>query len=90
MIDCNMYKKDGKTNLEPFVAGLPKEVMYQTEDSMIENIEFYEKLGVDIDYWWIDAGWYVDGNTRNWTHVGNWTVDTERVPTKLSAGGVAC
>ena len=50
MIDCNMYKKDGKTNLEPFVAGLPKEVMYQTEDSMIENIELYEKLGVDIDY----------------------------------------
>ena len=90
MIDCNMYKKDGKTNLEPFVAGLPKEVMYQTEDSMIENIELYEKLGVDIDYWWIDAGWYVDGNTRNWTHVGNWTVDTERFPTKLSAVGEAC
>ena len=24
MIDCNMYKKDGKTNIEPFIAGLPK------------------------------------------------------------------
>ena len=26
MIDCNMYKKDGETNMEPFVAGVTSAV----------------------------------------------------------------
>jgi len=35
-----------------------------------------EKIG--IDYWWMDAGWYVQEN--GWPHVGTWEVDTKRFP----------
>ena len=89
-IDCNMFKKDGKTNLEPFIAGLPSEVMYSTEDSMKTQLGQYINAGVNIDYWWIDAGWYIDGKAKTWVYVGNWTVDTDRFPTKLKSVTEAC
>ena len=89
-IDCNMFKKDGKTNLEPFIAGLPSEVMYSTEDSMKSQLGQYISAGVNIDYWWIDAGWYIDGREKTWVYVGNWTVDTDRFPTKLKSITEAC
>ena len=90
MIDCNMYKKDGKTNLEPFIAGLPGEVMRETEQNMVRRINYYNEQNVDIDYFWIDAGWYIDGNTKTWIHVGNWTMDTDRFPNKLLSVSEAC
>ena len=90
MIDCNMYKKDGKTNLKPFIAGLPGEVMRETEQNMVRRINYYNEQNVDIDYFWIDAGWYIDGNTKTWIHVGNWTMDTDRFPNKLLSVSEAC
>ena len=90
MIDCNMYKKDGKTNLEPFIAGLPSEVMRETEQNTVRRINYYNEQNVDIDYFWIDAGWYIDGNTKTWIHVGNWTMDTDRFPNKLLSVSEAC
>jgi alpha-galactosidase len=35
-----------------------------------------EKLG--LDYWWMDAGWYV--NQSGWPNTGTWEVDTKRFP----------
>jgi alpha-galactosidase len=47
-----------------------------------ENQKFFvdryleEKL--PLDYWWMDAGWYV--NRSGWPNTGTWEVDTERFP----------
>ena len=89
-IDCNMFKKDGENNIEPFVAGLPKEMMDFSEEEQIENIKDYFKYDVSIDYWWMDAGWYWDAKTRGWNYVGSWEVDTGRYKTKLKAISDAC
>ena len=90
MIDCNMYKKDGKTNIEPFIAGLPKEMMDFSEEEQIENIKDYFKYDVNIDYWWMDAGWYPDAKTKGWGYVGSWEVDRTRYKTGLKAISDAC
>ncbi len=34
--------------------------------------------GLFIDYWWMDAGWYV--NKGSWTDTGTWEVDQKRFP----------
>jgi alpha-galactosidase len=39
--------------------------------------------GVKIDFWWMDAGWYVNGT--NWPNVGTWEVDRTRFPGGLRA-----
>ena len=90
MIDCNMYKKDGKTNIEPFIAGLPKEMMDFSEEEQIENIKDYFKYDVNIDYWWMDAGWYPDAKTKGWGYVGSWEVDRTRYKTGLKAISDTC
>ena len=40
-----------------------------------------EKL--PLDYWWMDAGWYV--NKTGWPNTGTWEVDTKRFPGGLRA-----
>ncbi len=40
-----------------------------------------EKLG--LDYWWMDAGWYL--NQTGWPNTGTWEVDTKRFPGGLRA-----
>lgn len=91
-IDCNMFKKDGQNNLEPFVAGVTSavfnEMMGATEQSQIDYIEKYFNIGVELDLWWMDAGWYEKGGLpgnggKGWDYVGGWTVDQERFPTKF-------
>jgi alpha-galactosidase len=39
---------------------------------------------IDYNYWWIDAGWYVDSNGRSlvtdWTTTGTWELDKTKWP----------
>ena len=44
-------------------------------------IDRYIEEGIDIDYWWMDAGWYVQ--EKGWPQVGTWEVDTARFPNGL-------
>ena len=37
----------------------------------------YEKAGIKLDYWWIDAGWYA---CTDWPQIGTWTPDPTRYP----------
>jgi alpha-galactosidase len=47
-------------------------------------IDRYVAEGLQLDYWWMDAGWYVhDG--AGWPHVGTWLVDSNRFPNGLRA-----
>lgn len=95
-IDCNMYRENDQL-YEPFIAGCSSwiyhEMLAATEDNQIALIQGYKDKGIDIDYWWMDAGWYVipgNDSVSPWLFTGNWEVDTERFPTKLAAISEFC
>ena len=46
-------------------------------------IDGYLREGLQLDYWWMDAGWYP--NESGWTNTGTWEVDTTRFPNQLRA-----
>lgn len=53
------------------------EFNYATETNMLAGAEHFNQLGLGIEYWWIDAGWYVGG----WPNgVGNWFVKPDHFP----------
>ena len=89
-IDCNMYRDDGQTLTDPFVAGVSSrqtsEMQNATEDDQIARINAYKDNGIDISVWWMDAGWYDsktsdDSDNAGWLYTGNWTPDASRFPT---------
>ncbi len=41
-------------------------------------VDRYLEEGLKLDYWWMDAGWYV--NRSGWPNTGTWEVDTKRFP----------
>ncbi len=45
-------------------------------------IDTFTKSGIKLDYWWMDAGWYV---CDAWPQVGTWEIDTARFPRGLKA-----
>ena len=54
------------------------EMTRATSDDQIEFIRDYLKRGIQLDYWWMDAGWYPCGG--NWAQTGTWEVDQGRFP----------
>ncbi|HQE29559.1 MAG TPA: alpha-galactosidase, partial [Phycisphaerae bacterium] len=46
--------------------------------SQIMFIDRYLAEGLPLDYWWMDAGWYI--NTSGWPNTGTWEVDQKRFP----------
>jgi len=50
----------------------------------IAFIDRYLEEGIKLDYWWMDAGWYVN-NAPDWTQVGTWEIDRTRYPDGLRA-----
>jgi alpha-galactosidase len=59
------------------------EMQNANEANQKQFIDGYLDNGVRIDFWWMDAGWYVNGT--NWPHVGTWEVDRKRFPNGLRA-----
>ena len=55
-----------------------REMIGANEANQIEFIDRYLAEGLKLDYWWMDAGWYVQ--QRGWPQVGTWEVDTKRFP----------
>ncbi len=41
-------------------------------------VDRYLEEGIKLDYWWMDAGWYI--NDGSWPNTGTWEVDTKRFP----------
>ena len=48
------------------------------EASQITFIDRYRETGFDLDYWWMDAGWYP--NRGGWPDTGTWEIDRARFP----------
>lgn len=60
------------------------EMINANETNQIMFIDRYLEEGIKLDYWWMDAGWYVhDGG--GWPRVGTWEVDVTRFPRGLRA-----
>ncbi len=50
-------------------------------ENQIEFIDRYEKRGIKLDNWWMDAGWYPCGT--DWQNLGTWRHDAGRFPNGL-------
>jgi alpha-galactosidase len=59
------------------------EMQNANEANQKQFIDGYLDNGVKIDFWWMDAGWYINGT--NWPNVGTWEVDLKRFPGGLRA-----
>jgi len=60
------------------------EMIKANEANQIMFIDRYLEEGIQLDYWWMDAGWYVH-HSGGWPRVGTWEVDTARFPKGLRA-----
>jgi len=59
------------------------EMAQATEETQIAFLERYLEEGIQLDYWWMDAGWYPC--QEEWWRTGTWEVDAERFPRGLRA-----
>jgi alpha-galactosidase len=58
------------------------EMVNADEASQLLFVDRYLEEGLNLDYWWMDAGWYPgDG----WPNTGTWEVDSKRFPRGLRA-----
>ena len=84
MMAHSMPKPGGKLPPPQFVASSSRayeEMIGANEANQIMHIDRYLEEGLKIDYWWMDAGWYIQ--QRGWPQVGTWEVDPKRFPRGL-------
>ena len=55
-----------------------EEMIKADTEKQIMFIDRYVEERIKIDYWWMDAGWYVQ--QTGWPQVGTWEVDPKRFP----------
>ncbi|MFI5380687.1 MAG: alpha-galactosidase [Tepidisphaerales bacterium] len=86
MIAHNIPRLDGKLPA-PLLAGGSSnqcnEMQNANEANQKQFIDGYVGNGIQLSFWWMDAGWYPfrDG----WWNVGTWEPDTKRFPAGLRA-----
>ncbi len=81
MMAHSMPKPGGKLPPPQFVASSSRayeEMIGANEQNQIMHIDRYLEEGFALDYWWMDAGWYI--HQHGWPHVGTWEVDPKRFP----------
>jgi alpha-galactosidase len=81
MMAHSMPRPGGKLPPTQFVASSSRayeEMIGANEANQIMHIDRYLEEGLKIDYWWMDAGWYIQ--QRGWPQVGTWEVDPKRFP----------
>ncbi len=60
------------------------EMIRANETNQVMFIDRYREERIGLDYWWMDAGWYVH-HGGGWPRVGTWLVDSNRFPRGLRA-----
>ena len=77
-------------NVPPFSDGLIQphlavgsapwfgEMVRATEENQKRFLDLYREIGIKPDFWWMDAGWYI--NDGHWSNTGTWAVDPKRFP----------
>jgi len=84
MMAHSMPKPGGKLPPPQFVASSSRayeEMIKANEQNQIMHIDRYLEEGLTLDYWWMDAGWYIQ--EQGWPQVGTWEVDPKRFPKGL-------
>ncbi len=54
------------------------EMINADSKSQMYFVDRYLEKNMRLDYWWMDAGWYI--NTSGWPNTGTWEVDEKRFP----------
>jgi alpha-galactosidase len=81
MMAYSMPRPGGKLPPPQIVAASSRayeEMKNANEQNQIMFIDRYLEEGIKLDYWWMDAGWYVQKN--GWPQTGTWEIDTSRFP----------
>jgi len=81
MMAHSMPKPGGKLPPPQLLASSSRaynEMIDADEQKQIMFIDRYLAEGIKLDYWWMDAGWYV--NKTGWPNVGTWEIDKKRFP----------
>jgi len=76
-----MPRPGGRLPPPQFVASSSRayeEMIKADEQNQIMHIDRYLEEGLKLDYWWMDAGWYIQ--QQGWPQVGTWEVDPSRFP----------
>ena len=84
MMAHSMPKPGGKLPPPQFVASSSRayeEMIKANEENQIMHVNRYLEEGLKLDYWWMDAGWYIQQS--GWPQVGTWEVDPKRFPKGL-------
>jgi alpha-galactosidase len=87
MMAHSMPKPSGKLPPPQLLASSSRqynEMVDANEARQIMFIDRYLEEGIKLDYWWMDAGWYVN-HGGGWPRVGTWEVDKARFPRGLRA-----
>ena len=85
MMAHSMPKPGGRMPPPQLVASSSRqfdEMIKANETNQIAFIKRYLEEGIRLDYWWMDAGWYVHYG-GGWPRVGTLEVDTNRFPNGL-------
>lgn len=81
MMAHGMPRPKGALPPPQFVASSSRayeEMIHANEQNQIMHIDRYLEEELEIDYWWMDAGWYIQ--EHGWPQVGTWEIDRERFP----------
>ena len=87
MMAHSMPKPGGKLPQPQLLASSSRqynEMIDANEAKQIMFINRYLAEDIKLDYWWMDAGWYVH-HGGGWPRVGTWEVDASRFPRGLRA-----
>lgn len=87
MMAHSMPTPGGQLPQPQFLASSSRQFVEMTKANEANQIMFinrYLEEGIRLDYWWMDAGWYVNYG-GGWPRVGTWEVDTNRFPHGLRA-----
>ncbi|HEY3324749.1 MAG TPA: alpha-galactosidase [Planctomycetota bacterium] len=86
MLAYNLPRLSGKLPPPLFPCGSSNqmnEMQNATEENQKQFIDGYVQNGVQLSFWWMDAGWYTF--KEGWWNVGTWEVDKKRFPNGLRA-----
>jgi alpha-galactosidase len=91
MLEHNVPRSGGKL-LAPQMAACSShqfgEMVNANESNQMFFVDRYLEEKLPLDYWWMDAGWYVMDSKYHpwgWPCTGTWEVDTNRFPHGLRA-----
>ncbi len=79
MLAHNLPRPNGKP-LHPLLTFLSVENQSEATEKSFIDVVTREKI--QLDYWWMDAGWYP---CNKWSEVGTWDPDPKRFPNGIKA-----